>query len=184
MQTGGKPVSIIQIVVVAYSILAALVLAFGPPIYWSYSTTITPKANRISCAKQLAVGHLIYASDHDNRLALADNWANATMPYIKNADIFRLSRPVRDTDNSAALNEATGGLDIDSISEQERTVLHFQSWKSAWNLAGGRELLWPYDRDDMNPVIVSVDCGAKFYSVESGAKLIWRPRLQSEDDPQ
>lgn len=60
-------------------------------ILWPVSTGSprSPKKQCLSNVKQLAVGHLIYISDYDDRFPNRDDWMDAIQPYTKNEGIFR-----------------------------------------------------------------------------------------------
>jgi prepilin-type processing-associated H-X9-DG protein len=42
-----------------------------------------PRLTCLSRVKQITLGHMIYASDHDDRLTLASTWEDGVEPYVK-----------------------------------------------------------------------------------------------------
>lgn len=79
-----KRLSLLEvIVIVAVLVVLAAVLwpvhAGGGP---------APRSACYSNLKQLAVGHIIYADDYDERFPDRDVWMDALEPYTKNKDIL------------------------------------------------------------------------------------------------
>jgi hypothetical protein len=87
----------------------------------------------LSNVKQLAVGHLIYASDYDDRFVADANFKPAVMPYIKNNEIFAC--PV--TRVEFAANDGILGKDSTLLLDPAGTVLLYEGYQK--QLSGPHE---------------------------------------------
>ena len=102
------------------------------------------QAAQASCAsnlKQLAVGMLMYAQDHDEQFPPADRWSDAIYPYIKNDQLLRCpGTPQREF--GYAFNRALSGRRLAEIANPAETPLLFDSKTGKKNAADdGRS--WP-----------------------------------------
>src|SRR5688572_20046800 len=50
--------------------------------------TFCPSMPDLSHTKQLTLGVMMYAGDYDDRTPQANNWSQATLPYVKNTDVL------------------------------------------------------------------------------------------------
>ena len=65
----------------------------------------------MSRAKMVATGMMIYGSDYDDCLPLANNWQDAVYPYMKNMDLMK------------GFNYLLSGQNMTEISNPAQTVL-------------------------------------------------------------
>jgi len=92
--------------------------------------------------KQLGLGFLMYAQDHDGWLPDEENWVEAVYPYIKNRAIFTCpSRP--DQPVGYALNEAVLALRVNDLANPSQQVLAFETLEGGEAPLGGAELVPP-----------------------------------------
>ena len=60
--------------------------------------------------KQLSLGLLMYAQDHDNRFPPAESWADAVRPYVRNRDVYECPAGGGYAYNSELSNIALGDI--------------------------------------------------------------------------
>lgn len=120
------------------AILWALWIRTNSPQNWYYRTAAA------ASAKQIAVGHFIYASEHDDRLPPADQWGDLLEARAIRPEIFRLETSYRPKNwYFWGFPTALGGRALSSIHNPERTVLVYESASGTKNAHGGREDLAP-----------------------------------------
>jgi hypothetical protein len=105
--------------------------------------------------KKVAQAHLLYAADHDGRLAPATVWVDATWSYAK---VERLKDPEDDSESvfrcpvisarreggyGYAFNSALDGEDLASVQDAEKTPLAFDATPTERNAFGKPEALMP-----------------------------------------
>lgn len=125
-----------------------------PPVYW----------RSLSNVKQQALALSMYATDFDDRLPPADQWMDASMPYMKTEEIYidpSLLDP-KPGEFGFAFFRPLSGMDTTKISDVEKTPLTFQSKHLSWNASGQLDLL-PYRIPQKRGNFASfVDTHAKF----------------------
>lgn len=85
------------------------------------------QATSQSNLKQIALGILIYAQDHDQRLPDADKWVDEIMPYLKSEAIFRDPSAPAEQKYSYAFNRNLSGVRMSALAAPATTVLLFES---------------------------------------------------------
>ncbi len=136
--------------------------AFQPLV--ELSNERTRQANCLSNLKQLALGALMYAQDHDETLPDADKWMDQLVPYLKNEAIYKCPGAL-DLEYGYAMNAALSGMDIKTIVSPATTVMFFDSDLGTRNAAGGPEAICDPPRHN----------GGNNYAYADGhATLEWR----------
>jgi hypothetical protein len=128
--------------VIGIGILAVLAMFVLPMILLPSVVKTTPGASGsprntdcLSHIKQLAVGHLIYSTDYDDRFVADANFKPAIMPYIKNNDIFACP----DTRVEFAANDGILGKDSTLLLDPAGTVMLYEGYNKQLSGAhGGR----------------------------------------------
>lgn len=82
--------------------------------------------------KQIALGILMYAQDHNETLPDADQWVDQIMPYVKSESIFR-DPAAPDQKWSYAYNGNLSGTLLSDLESPATTVLIFESSSSKKN---------------------------------------------------
>lgn len=76
--------------------------------------------------KQLSIGILQYAHDHDDKLPDADKWVTQIMPYVQSEAVFR--DPAAPGQKwGYAFNHTLSGIALDDLDDPAATVLLFES---------------------------------------------------------
>ena len=130
----------------------------------------------LSDLKQLAVGLIMYAAEHEGHLPTADRWMDAIWPYVKNEAIFR-SPSAPDQQYGYAFNAQLSGADIDRVSTGAVMVLVFETRRGWKNAAGGPEALPATPRHDGLDGVAYLD-GHAMYS--NRGNLIFQPKYLPE----
>lgn len=120
-------------------------------------------------AKMLATAFLLYAADNDDRLPLAENWADAMMPYVRNEATFSTTWP-RNSPTRFAFYEELSGVFAFQFENPGSIPLVFQSSSNDRNAHGGLEMVaW---RGKMGCAVGFLDTSARFmpksWPLESG----------------
>lgn len=118
--------------VIGIGVLAVLAMFVLPMILLPSVVKTTPGAsggpkptNCLSNIKQLAVGHLIYATDYDDHIVADTNFKPAIMPYIKNNDMFACP----DTRIEYAANDDLLGKDTTLLLDPAGTVMLYEGYQ-------------------------------------------------------
>ncbi len=82
-----------------------------------------PKYACLSNLKQVLVGQLMYASDHDDRATLASNWMNASLLYVKSEATYRCTA-VEPPNFGFAFNEFMSGAKIGMEDSGEKRLVY------------------------------------------------------------
>ena len=80
----------------------------------------------LSNLKQIAVGIMLYAKDHNEVLPDADQWVDQIMPYVKTESVFR-DPSAPDQKWSYAFNSNLSGVTLSDLDSPAATVLLFES---------------------------------------------------------
>jgi prepilin-type processing-associated H-X9-DG protein len=87
------------------------------------------QAEQSSCQsnlRQLALGVLMWAQDHDEVLPPAENWMTELEPYLKNPEIYRCPA-APELECGYAYNLAVAGLNLADIPDPAGAVLFYES---------------------------------------------------------
>lgn len=137
--------------------IAAIMAAILFPVF----STARDKARQVACqsnTKQICLGFLMYAQDHNETFPNAAGWSDAIYPYVKNRQIFQCP-----DGDGYAMNPKVSGVPLTTIASPAQTVLL-------------------YDADAMgNPVyrhrgginIGFVDGHVKWFSRTDAQAIIW-----------
>lgn len=134
-------------------VLGLLVLA---AILWPVRHAYGP-ASTSACysnLKQLAIGHIMYAADYDERFPDRDAWMDALKPYAKNEDVF-ICPVIKELEDPQlygyAFNSTLSGAKV--LPNPEKVELVFDSINQARNASGTLESLPnPGRHDGMNNI--------------------------------
>ena len=88
------------------------------------------RAEDAECArhlKELALGVVRYAQDHDRRLPDADKWADEILPYVHDEQLFHDPQDAEDHKWSYAFNRELSGKRLSAFGSPATTVLLFDS---------------------------------------------------------
>lgn len=99
------------------------------------------KAQSITCMnnlKQLALGALMYAGDHNDRLPSADNWCDALLSYSGSEAVFRCANGAPGHRCHYGYNARLSGAELPSVKDPDKMVLFFEV-EGGWNVSGGPE---------------------------------------------
>jgi prepilin-type processing-associated H-X9-DG protein len=99
------------------------------------------KAMMINCMnneKQLALGVILYSSDHTNHFPPAATWCDAIKPSVGTEIVFKCPAASPSSRCGYAFNAKLDGLDVAKINPQ--TVVIFEA-DTGWDAHGGPELL-------------------------------------------
>ena len=72
--------------------LGAAALVVGYAVFLTHPIRVPPGDDPRPCSrnlKQLALGMLMYVQDYDDKMPLAETWADGLFPYIKNLAVYR-----------------------------------------------------------------------------------------------
>lgn len=133
-----------------------------------------PVATRSTCLlnlKQLALGHIMYASDYDERFPIAGQWSDLIYPYTKKMEILKCSDAK--TPESYAMNDAVSSFSTEKLSSPDQTVLLFEADAYLTNASGGRE--WFVRRHNDTGSVAYTDGHVKRINAFSTPTLNWRP---------
>jgi hypothetical protein len=130
----------------------------------------------LSNVKQLQLACIMYAQDYDDRLPIAPGWNDATMPYLKNAQVYRCPEEENETLPSYGLNRRMAQRHLPEIESQATTVLLIDSLPGKDRLVS--RVSFPLcERHDQYLYIGFPDGHAKSMAKEKIPGLIWSPRL-------
>jgi prepilin-type processing-associated H-X9-DG protein len=100
------------------------------------------KAQGIMCMnnmKQMALGVMIYANDHNDLFPGGENWCDAIQPYVgNNQAVFHCPGGRQGDQSHYGLNKRLSGMELKSVASPAQTVLLFES-EGGWNVSGGPE---------------------------------------------
>jgi len=100
----------------------------------------------MSQMKQLALGNLMYANDHDDRLPLANAWMDELRPYIRSERIFHSplagrGGPGLESEYGIAFMKSLSGAKLTRIPNPAGRVVLFDSTLMGRNASSGLETL-------------------------------------------
>lgn len=96
------------------------------------------KAQDMTCMsnlKQISLGILMYAQDHNEHFPDADKWVDEVTPYVKNDAIFHDPQDAPDHQWSYAFNKALSGKTLAQVAAPAETVMLFDSTTGTKNAA-------------------------------------------------
>ena len=98
----------------------------------------------MAAVKQIALGLAMYAADYDEHLPLAEGWEDATMPYVKDSQLFAADG-LGTTNKKFAFLDVLSGVDLSLVQRPESVPVLFQSKLIAKNAHGGLDQLDWFD---------------------------------------
>ncbi len=116
---------VFAVVLLSLFIIAAIMF----PYFTFYHDHGPGPSHTISNLKQIALANLIYATDYDEHLPLADNWMDVLEPYTKNEDILH-DPEIKDRkvdEYGYAFFKPISGVDTRAVRDPEKVPLVFQS---------------------------------------------------------
>lgn len=150
---------------VCSAMLAPLWLEMGPP---------RNPAACLSNIKQIAMGVLMYATDHDDRLPVASNWMDASLRYLTNEQLLWAPGVGVERRWTYAMNRAMSGADLAKVANAERAVLLYDWLGGVRNFSGGLPTFQA--RHDGRGCIAAANGRAMFRTLEQASALIWSSR--------
>jgi prepilin-type processing-associated H-X9-DG protein len=123
------------------------------------------KAQMTTCAsnlKQISLGIIMYAQDHNETLPDAAKWVDEVMPYVKNEALFHDPQDAPDHPWSYAFNKALSGKKLAAIANPAETVLLFDSTLGTKNASDSGESLPHPGRHSGGNVYAFADGHVKF----------------------
>jgi hypothetical protein len=99
------------------------------------------RAAAMSCVKQLGLAALEYADDADGRLPEAEEWMDCTSAYAKSLPIYRAPGLSGDGVFGFAFRRKLSDKTIDTVVDQGKVALIFDSTDTRRNASGGLDLL-------------------------------------------
>ncbi|MEZ0326021.1 MAG: hypothetical protein ACAH95_08940 [Fimbriimonas sp.] len=103
-------------------LIIVLILAFLFPTFSGGHGS--PKTACLSNLKQVGIGQLIYASDHDDRTLLGPGWMDVAAPYLKIEHVYTCSEVKKGTEYGYAFNQFMGGAKIGSVDDATKHVFY------------------------------------------------------------
>ena len=130
-------------------------------------------------AKMLATAFLLYAADHDDRLPLAENWADALMPYVRDEATFLTTWP-RTSPTRFAFFEELSGVKVFQFENPSSIPLVFESSSNERNAHGGLDMIrW---RGDVGCAVGFIDTSARFMPESWSLDSVVLEIAPTEDD--
>lgn len=170
----GKGLAISSIVVSGVVFLLIPIIAFMAALLLPALSKAKAKAESIravSCAKQLALGVRLYATDHNDQFPPAETWSDAILNDVGSEKTFQVpSKPGLRC--AFAFNARVGGLKEGNI--PPGTVLFFES-DQGWNASGGPEIMIKLPRKNAVFVVAFADGSVKQLRADELASLRWNP---------
>lgn len=120
----------------AMCIVLLIVAAILFPVF-AQARLAAQKTACLSNVKQLGIGHLMYASDFDDRNAPAEGWNRSIMPYVKAEQTFTCPLLKEEGGSGYAMNQALGGFDGKKLKAVDQTILLFESRDTTLGATGG-----------------------------------------------
>lgn len=93
------------------------------------------QAASMSNLKQLSLGMIQYAQDHDETLPDAEHWMDELLPYVKNENLFHDPSSPADQPYGYAFNKALSKAKLAQFDAPANTVLLFESTLGVRNAA-------------------------------------------------
>ncbi|HUT73747.1 MAG TPA: DUF4190 domain-containing protein [Armatimonadota bacterium] len=165
-------------------VVTVAILAFVLPTLYPVFLRARGAATTASClsqAKQVSLGALMYARDHDDKLPPAETWSDSLMPYVRDASTF-VCPEAPNLRSGYAYNRDLSNLTLGDIGDPPRTVLIFES-SLGWNGAGGAEALLSPPRHDGRNVVSFADGSVRLVRALEQAQLLWQPTAGSPPAP-
>lgn len=124
--------------------------------------------------KQLSLGVLMYAQDHNDEFPPPDKWMDSILPYIKDPELLKCPRVKNLSLPSYAMNSYFKGISIAKVKSPGETVLLFDSITGR-NRAGDVSILTPAPRHMGGDNIGYADGHVKWDLRSGVAGLNWDP---------
>jgi hypothetical protein len=170
----GTIISGLAVVMIPFVAIFAAILF---PVF-SQARGKAQQANCLSNVRQLSLGVLMFAEDHQGKLPNADRWADEIMPYVHDKNVFRC--PVqreKDAISGYAFNRALSGRNTAEIGNPADMVVIFES-DQGWNASGDISALPAEPRHNRGEDYGFVDGHAKWVARDNAASLVWDPSAQ------
>ncbi len=88
------------------------------------------KSRQTSClsnVKQLGLAFIMYAGDHSDYLPPAERWQEATLPYVRNAEIYKCPTDESGSKCSYAMPRSLSGAKLSDIPDAEKQPLVYDA---------------------------------------------------------
>ncbi len=133
------------------------------------------KAQTINCVsneKMLALGAMMYATDHTNQFPPSATWCDAIKSYVGMPRAFKCPTANPADQCDYAFNAALGGMDESKV--DPHTVLIFES-DAGWNANGGPELMVSRHERGKKTAVAFADGHVEVISQSQLSTLRWNP---------
>ncbi len=135
------------------------------------------RASDVMCmsnTKQIALGLMMYSSDNDDILPMADKWSDAIGQYVGNNErVFQCPKGSPNQRSHYGFNRNLGGLATSKVKSPAKTVMVFET-DGGWNVSGGAELLLKKPRHELI-IICFADGHCEAVKPSSLPNLRWEP---------
>jgi hypothetical protein len=111
------------------------------------------KAQNVTClsnVKQISLGMLMFADDHDEQFPKAEHWVDDLMPYVKDVKLFKCPEDKSGARSSFAMNSALSGKSMAIVMNPASVVMVFETDKPGENPVGGPEAVLKVPRHNGN----------------------------------
>ncbi len=146
----------------AFSAFVVIYLVFFPVIV---TDGVGRGRETLSNLKQIALSNLMYATDYDARLPLAETWMDALKPYAKNDQIFH-DPDIEDrktVEYGIAFFKPISGINAWTVRQQEEVPLVFQSILMGRNARSDLSTLPAIPRNGKANCVAFIDGHAKAF---------------------
>jgi hypothetical protein len=173
-QLGGKGIAL------AGTIVSAALLLLVPPLAVTLLTPVSrvkqnaPSVLCMSNVKQLNLGLIMYADDHQDQFPSGTNWCDAIKPYVQNDKTYLCPQGKPGQRCHYAFNARLAGKGMKDVQSPAATVLIFET-DGGWNVSGGPELLPAKPRHRDGHVVGFADGHSEVVRPARLEKLRWEP---------
>ena len=156
------------------SVLVLVLIFILFPVFACGCREASPRSMSLANLKQMTLGAVMYAGDHDERWVSSSEWQVGLTPYVKNEELFDdpTNKPER---FGYAMNQYAARVEADRVEAPETTVGFFWTIKKGPNAAGGRGSVRWFEGQTG---VTHIDGSAKLLKVLTGES--WRFVLSAE----
>ena len=119
-------------------------------------------ARCVSNARRIAMGEIMYATDHDDRFPFSKNWNDTIATYTHTESIFRCPTVSRMTPGGYAMNSAHSGKSMVDIATPATEIDFFETADLTRNVGGNPDKEPPTNRHGKGRTVAHNDGSAKW----------------------
>lgn len=154
------------LIVVLLLIATALLL----PVVFSSPSKQSASLTCLRQTKQVGIALVMYAQDYDERLPPAEKWMTVTLPYTKDAKLYRCPT-VHQADEKAVASDAMdtrlSGKSLAKLSDLTSVLLAYESTRNDWDATDPAQTFAPRHNGHGN--VIFADGHAKLLKHETFA---------------